>query len=310
MYTTPLPRWRGSRSGWTHPPNNTSSMLSLWLPQQSRGWGLLRVARCTDTSQTPLHPAPGHLDAPHALVLYHWPCTDGVFGAFGAYLYHKRTQRPVAFVPNAVTAPPRVQDLPITKDTHTVYLVDYVGPPGFVQDLATAHPHVHVVVLDHHKTAVALLVEPYQHLDKHQQLPTNVEVHLDMERSGATLSWDYFAHKLEQERNLEAGKGGLALAGGSAVLLGRLQRMFRYVEDSDLWRWSDLDSGSFVSGLSDLHLNYHANANRGIFEQLCALDPDHLISVGAESRVVWLHGTVSPVAPLCEGWGRSPPVWL
>ena len=53
---------------------------------------------------------------------------------------------------------------------------DYVGPPGFVQDLATAHPHVHVVVLDHHKTAVALLVEPYQHLDKHQQLPTNVEV--------------------------------------------------------------------------------------------------------------------------------------
>ena len=49
-----------------------------------------------------------------------------------------------------------------------------------------------VVVLDHHKTAS-------EALEGSAHLPDNMEIHLDMERSGATISLDYFQPQVVTE---------------------------------------------------------------------------------------------------------------
>ena len=71
---------------------------------------------------------------------------------------------------------------PIQADD-TVYFLDYTGPPGFPEQVACHAGRV--VVLDHHKTA-------QESLSGRSDLPGNVCVHIDMERSGATLARDFF----------------------------------------------------------------------------------------------------------------------
>lgn len=65
----------------------------------------------------------------------------------------------------------------------TVYFLDYIGPRGFARSVA--HHSKEVIVLDHHKTAL-------EELDGSVPLPPNMEAHLDMNRSGATIAQSYF----------------------------------------------------------------------------------------------------------------------
>jgi oligoribonuclease NrnB/cAMP/cGMP phosphodiesterase (DHH superfamily) len=65
--------------------------------------------------------------------------------------------------------------------------LDYSGPDGFPQQLAQ---HVgQVIVLDHHKTAAEQLLADSNH-------PANLAVCVDMGRSGATISRDFFKPEL------------------------------------------------------------------------------------------------------------------
>ena len=41
------------------------------------------------------------------VVLYHYPCPDGIFAALAAHLYHTAVVRPVTFLPNTVYDPIR-----------------------------------------------------------------------------------------------------------------------------------------------------------------------------------------------------------
>lgn len=41
------------------------------------------------------------------VVLYHYPCPDGIFAALAAHLYHNARGRPVSFLPNTVYEPLR-----------------------------------------------------------------------------------------------------------------------------------------------------------------------------------------------------------
>jgi len=41
------------------------------------------------------------------VVLYHYPCPDGIFAALAAHLYHTAVGRPVTFLPNMVYDPIR-----------------------------------------------------------------------------------------------------------------------------------------------------------------------------------------------------------
>lgn len=64
-------------------------------------------------------------------------------------------------------------------------MLDFVGPPGYAVKLAELCKEVQV--LDHHKTAMA---------DLGEVRPSNMKVVFDMERSGASISRDFFQPKV------------------------------------------------------------------------------------------------------------------
>ncbi|GKV05314.1 hypothetical protein SLEP1_g17342 [Rubroshorea leprosula] len=195
-------------------------------------------------------------------VLYHYPCPDGAFAALAAHLYFSSSSLPALFIPNTVYTPVRAEDLPL-REISEIYLLDFVGPKGFVNDISSRVGRV--VVLDHHKTAVEML-------DADASIGENVTKVLDMERSGATIAYDYFIEKL--------------VSGGSKSDLSRFERvrrLFEYIEDGDLWRWSLPHSKAFSSGLKDLKIEFSLQLNPSLFEQLLSLDVDSIINQGRES---------------------------
>ncbi|KAM5570282.1 hypothetical protein ABKV19_011111 [Rosa sericea] len=189
-------------------------------------------------------------------VLYHYPCPDGAFAALAAHLYFSAKSIEPLFFPNAVYSPVTTQSLPLS-DIGDLYLLDFVGPPGFVQEVSAEVPNV--VVLDHHKTAIGRVSGE------------NVTSVLDMKRSGATIAFDYFREKID---------------GGDTAAEARfdgVRRLFEYIEDGDLWRWGLPDSKAFSSGFKDLNLQYDVGLNPALFQQLLSLDLECLISRGVAS---------------------------
>lgn len=111
-----------------------------------------------------------------------------------------------------------------------------------------------VVVLDHHKTALEML-------GLGMSTSGNVTKVIDMERSGATIAYDYFKEKLS---------GGDINSSKDGVLgeYQRVRRLFEYIEDGDLWRWHLPDSKAFSSGLKDLNLEFDVTSNPSLFQQV------------------------------------------
>ncbi|KAL0318667.1 UNVERIFIED_CONTAM: hypothetical protein Sangu_2022900 [Sesamum angustifolium] len=159
-------------------------------------------------------------------VLYHYPCPDGAFAALAAHLYFSHS-------PVATTSP-------ILFFPNTVY-----SP-------------LRVVVLDHHKTALEML-------GSGMSTSGNVIKVIDMERSGATIAYDYFKEKLFRG-DINSRKNGVI---GE---FQRVRRLFEYIEDGDLWRWRLPNSKAFSSGLKDLNLEFDVILNPTLFQQAVNAD--------------------------------------
>ncbi|XP_030541250.2 uncharacterized protein LOC115748772 isoform X2 [Rhodamnia argentea] len=190
-------------------------------------------------------------------VLYHYPCPDGALAALAAHIYFSATSLPALFFPNTVYAPLAPHHLPL-HEIGDLYLLDFVGPSSFVREIS---PHVsRVVILDHHKTALEMLTGDGCNVGK------NVVKILDMERSGATIAYDYFKEKVvgdDKVRELE-----------------RMRRLFEYIEDGDLWRWRLPNSKAFSSGLKDLNIEFDVRLNPSLFQQ--AVDADAISELRSE----------------------------
>ncbi|PHT53489.1 hypothetical protein CQW23_07951 [Capsicum baccatum] len=199
-------------------------------------------------------------------VVYHYPCPDGAFAAFAAHLYFSSIHITPLYFPNTVYSPLRVEDLPLDEIDH-VYLLDFVGPSGFVQQLKSKVDCV--VVLDHHKTARELLGGGIS-------VTENVSKVIDMDRSGATIAYDYFKEKLITGNNDKAAESNAL----KIAEFDRVRRLFEYIEDRDLWRWRLPESKAFSSGLDDHHIEYDVNLNPSLFQQLLALDLKSVIEQG------------------------------
>ncbi|XBH63761.1 uncharacterized protein [Aegilops tauschii subsp. strangulata] len=207
-------------------------------------------------------------------VLYHYPCPDGAFAALAAHLYFSAAALPVRFFPNTVYDPIRSDGLPF-DEIEDVYLLDFVGPPGFVADIA---PKVQsVTILDHHKTAMESLCGS-------ATLGENVNKVIDMQRSGATIAFDYFRNKLLTEastsRNHGSGNSVTEMKYLPENKLEMVHKLFKFIEDGDLWRWTIPNSKAFSSGLKDLNIEFNVNSNGKLFDQLLELDPEQVISRG------------------------------
>lgn len=209
-----------------------------------------------------------------AAVLYHYPCPDGAFAALAAHLYFSAASLPVAFFPNTVYDPISIDSLPL-DELSDVYLLDFVGPPGFVAQLSSKVDSV--TVLDHHKTALEIVLDNVSDFG-------NIYKVIDMERSGATIAYSYFYEKFLRNGTLPENHGG----GRDHNFLPenkveKVYRLFKFIEDGDLWTWKLPHSRAFSSGLKDLNIEYNVNLNSCLFDQLMNLDPDLLISLGKET---------------------------
>lgn len=208
-------------------------------------------------------------------VIYHYPCPDGAFAALAAHLYFSKVQKHAVYYPNTVYKPIRVEDLPV-EDYEAIYLLDFIGHEGFVDELCLRAKSV--IILDHHKTAMERLQENKYH---HK----NIVKFIDMNHSGATIAYDYFTEKLLSENT---SSGMITTQENSQTYLSlvpekdmqRVDLLFKYIEDADLWRWIRPDSKAFSSGLKDMQIEFSLTKNQELFEQLLALDPRSVIEMG------------------------------
>lgn len=109
-------------------------------------------------------------------------------------------------------------------------------------------------MLDHHKTALEML-------GSGTSTNGNVTKVIDMDRSGATIAYDYFKEKLlsgNTSRGID----------GAVADFGRVRKLFEYIEDADLWRWSLPNSKAFSSGLKDLNLEFDFALNPLLFQKV------------------------------------------
>ena len=135
------------------------------------------------------------------LVIYHGNCADG-FSA--AWCFWKKYGEQADYIAGVYQqAPPDVSG-------RDVYLVDFSYKRAVVENmLQTANS---VTLIDHHKTAIEDL-RPLFRQDSWTGEPPCLNWYVDLERSGATLAWDYLFPGDERP-----------------LLLG-------HIEDRDLWRF-------------------------------------------------------------------------
>lgn len=110
-----------------------------------------------------------------------------------------------------------------------------------------------MVILDHHKTALEML-------GGENPVGENVCRVIDMQRSGATIAYDYFKEKL----------AALGHPNYHHIMseFERVRLLFEYIEDGDLWRWRLENSKAFSSGLKDLNVEFSTQLNPSLFDQV------------------------------------------
>lgn len=122
-----------------------------------------------------------------------------------------------------------------------------------------------VTILDHHKTA-------FESLCGNSTLGQNVTKVIDMQRSGATIAFDFFKNKLFTEASILRGsESGEDVAEVKYVPDNKVEtvhKLFEFIEDGDLWRWKIPNSKAFSSGLKDLDIEFNVNTNSKLFDQV------------------------------------------
>lgn len=129
------------------------------------------------------------------ICIYHGNCADG-FGA--AWVVRRALGNDVVFVPGTYGNPP-----PELEKDDDVYIVDFSYKRPVLLEMASKVRNL--TILDHHKTAA-------EDLMGFRQL--NVDCVFDMERSGATITWDFFFPDQPRPKLLD------------------------HIEDRDLWRFA------------------------------------------------------------------------
>ncbi|KAF8398828.1 hypothetical protein HHK36_014690 [Tetracentron sinense] len=210
--------------------------------------------------------------------LFGYGCISVIFKLHGAHLSFLHASSVLTKIEMFLLSFHRAEDLPLDEFSD-VYLLDFVGPSGFVREISSKVGSV--IILDHHKTALEMLYW-------NTSIGENVISVIDIERSGATIAYDYFKEKLLGDtKNLDIHSEGVEVGVGNELVpkseVERVNWLFKYIEDGDLWRWHLQNSKAFSSGMKDLNIEYNIRSNPSLFEQLLALDLQHCISQGIVS---------------------------
>ena len=129
-----------------------------------------------------------------SVILYHANCNDGFAAAYAAW---------VCLGDDAEYIPVQYGDAPPDVTDKVVYILDFSYTPDEVHALASKA--YHVVMLDHHKTAMEkwsrlLVTGKNGDLLFHRG---NLDVIFDMERSGSQMAWDWFSPGVPRPRIID-----------------------------------------------------------------------------------------------------------
>lgn len=164
-------------------------------------------------------------------VLYHANCPDGYAAMFACW---QRLKDAAQYLPVFYGQPLPYEQIP---GDHDVYIVDFSYPSADLVALQQGRPlshdrpdpERHIVVLDHHASAQRDLQALVQ------QRRERMHILFDLEESGATLTWKYFATRGDVPDPTHQPDVWAAVE-------HQMPTFFKYVRDRDLWRWQLPDS--------------------------------------------------------------------
>lgn len=139
------------------------------------------------------------------VIIYHGDCADGFGAAFAAWLVFGDEAE---YLPYAYgMAPPNVAG-------REVYILDFSFEPDVLVEIEKSAAALYM--LDHHKSAK----------DKLSGFKCRCGfVHIDMDRSGARMAWEYFHPETD------------------------VPELIALIEDRDLWRWKYPDAKDYLAAL-------------------------------------------------------------
>ena len=160
-------------------------------------------------------------------VLYHGQCFDGFTAAWAAREKFKHITMDVEYIPVFYNQPP-----PVMEEKSHVYILDFAYPREVLTDLAFRH---RIIVLDHHKTSAAALegLPPIKPFDIPVEFHLDLQVHFDMNKSGAMLAWEFFHGD------------------------HHIPKLVRLVQDRDLWKFEMHKSDLFHAYLRSFNFDFH-----------------------------------------------------
>ena len=154
----------------------------------------------------------------HTTILYHGRCLDGIASAFARWQVFGDDAQ---YLPVAYGEP--VPDIP---PEHHIMIVDFSYDADII--LALYERHQHVIVLDHHKSAQAVLATVPDIRAEGRRLAC----YFDLHECGASLTWKY----------LHGGGWAPARDPDPHGMEYSMPTFFKYVRDRDLWEWKLSDS--------------------------------------------------------------------
>lgn len=157
------------------------------------------------------------------LIIYHGGgCLDGFGAALAAFTYFKKQKTEAEFYA-AGHGPIKDIDLGGLAE-RTVYTLDFAYKRDQMKRLCAAAQKV--IVIDHHISAE-------KDLKALDQECHNLELHFDMNRSGAVMAWDYFHSQ-------------------------PAPRLLRCIQDRDLWQFKEPDSQAINAALMSKPYDFEA----------------------------------------------------
>lgn len=139
------------------------------------------------------------------LIIYHYPCSDGISSAWVANKYFDTN---CEFFKGQYGFPEPTAEQLKNRD---VYLLDFSYKRDVI--IKMAQHAKSIVIIDHHKSAQTELEDIDSVTIYKSNIICPIECHFDMTKSGAMLSWEYFFPE-----------------DCCPMFIG-------YVEDRDLWNW-------------------------------------------------------------------------
>ncbi len=149
-------------------------------------------------------------------VLYHGNCYDGFGAAYSAWKKLGNSAKYIAVSYGSV--------VPEVKNAEAIYIVDFSYDRQTLLDLSF---DTKVIVIDHHKTAEENLKDL---IGKYG----NLEIHFNMNKSGALMAWEYFH-----------GDG-----------FKEAPALIRHISDRDLWKFEMAGSKEVHSALVSLPFDF------------------------------------------------------